>query len=92
MIFFQEIEKVTLEFKCGSLGVTCKDWASGVITEIKNGSQSEALGVEIGWKMIAIGIEKYSKEVLIRTSRAQKTFDITFEFPAVRSSFSLFLF
>ena len=58
-----------------------------MITGIKNGSQSEALGVEIGWKMVAVGGEEYSKEVLIRTSRGRKTFDITFELPIVRSSF-----
>ena len=69
--------KLIKEFK-GSLGLQCKDWESGVVTDIRRKSQALKLGIAPGMKIATIDGKRFSKALLAKAIKDDGNHEITF--------------
>jgi hypothetical protein len=74
---------VTKSFQPGELGFNCDD--DGRVEEVDPGrrSQAEALGVEVGWRVVMVGELQFSRERLSNHRTGNKAFSITFDLSEV---------
>jgi len=72
------IRTKTIQFQPGSLGMSVR-WGEGVVTNMDQGSQTEKLGVKVGWKLINVGNDEYTEDILDKYIAENKPFSITFK-------------
>lgn len=68
----------TIQFQPGSLGMSVR-WGEGVVTNMDQGSQTKKLGVKVGWRLIKVGNDEYTEEILDKYMAKNKPFSITFK-------------